>query len=174
MTQRVRVPRTVGKAGGLLGLSIVVYALVGVVWGPLRPALHGTVDDSGSVIFDMQFNVEFISFIEYCIIVMVLSIALAIIAFQRLAALRGSAMVWWVTLCAAVSSLALLLAGQTTANLRYPAPKLHQLNQGDHISYVPGFDPTVGIVAAAFLAALSYWLCILITPAADSADSAEV
>lgn len=161
---RPRVPRTLGDGAGLLAVCLVLYSAVGAAWGLLRPALHGTVGDEGAILFDPAVNVEFTSFISFVIATGLLSSVVALATFILSHRTRGPGMMLWLLVVVTLSALVFHQIGTLSAGLMHPPPEPESLAPGDRISLVPGFLPGVGILAAPFMAALTYWCAALVTP----------
>lgn len=164
------VSRSVGAGAGLLTLSFLVFAAVGAVWGLLRPAYTGTVTEQGAVSLDGAFNVEFTAFISYVVATGLLGVGVSLTLFLQSPATRGPGMLWWLILVMAVSSLVFFEAGQLSSALLHPLPDPDTLEQGSRISLVPGFSPGIGLVAAPFMAGLTYWFAALVTPEEEPDD----
>ncbi len=163
-TTRPRVPRTLGAGAGLLAVCLLLFTAVGSVWGLVRPAYQGSVVDDGGVLLDRSFDVEFTSFISFVVATGLLSSAVALTVFILSPRTRGLGMMSWLLVVVVLASLAFHQAGTLTAGLLHPVPDPQTLDVGAQVSLVPGFAPGVGIVAAPFMAALTYWCAALVTP----------
>lgn len=159
-----RVPRTLGAGAGLLAVCLVLFTIGGAVWGLLRPAYRGTVAEDGGVLLDRAFDIEFTSFISFVITTGLLSSAVALTVFNLSPRTRGPGMMLWLLVVTVLSSLAFHQAGMITAGLAHPLPDPETLAVGTRVSLMPGFSPGVGMVAAPFMATLTYWCAALVTP----------
>jgi len=158
------IPRSVGTAAGIAAVSLLVYSAVGALWGLLRPAYTGTLEEGGQVLIDAAANIEFTSFGSFVAATGLLAVVVSLCVYVLSPATRGPVMLWWLMAVAAVSAFAFLEVGTVTAGLLHDVGDPHQLSEGDRVSMVPGLSPGVGWLVAPFLAALAYWCSALVTP----------
>ncbi|RNE49457.1 hypothetical protein [Corynebacterium alimapuense] len=158
------VPKKIGNAAGVLAVSLLVFSGVGALWGLLRPAYTGTLGEGGQVTLDQSFNVEFTSYITFVAATGLLSIILALSVYIISPESRGPGMLWWLLFVAGFSALSFYFVGLWATSLVHPIPDPDTLAEGVIVSLVPSFSPGVGLAAAPFMAALTYWCCALVTP----------
>lgn len=162
---RTTIPQPVGSAAGILAVSLLLYSVIGTLWGLLRPAHTGTLREEGKVAIDVTMvSVEFISFASFVIATGLLAVIVSLGVYITSPATRGPGMLWWLILVAAASSFAFLTVGAVASGLLHSAGDLGSLSEGDRLSIVPALSPGIGWLAAPFMGALAYWCCALVTP----------
>lgn len=109
---RTTIPQPVGSAAGILAVSLLLYSVIGTLWGLLRPAHTGTLREEGKVAIDVTMvSVEFISFASFVIATGLLAVIVSLGVYITSPATRGPGMLWWLILVAAASSFAFLTVG---------------------------------------------------------------
>ncbi len=161
---------TVGA--GLLVFALVVGAVVGALWGVLRPAYEVVVRDGGALVDQAlsPANVEFSSFGWFVILSAVLGLVVALVAYARLGGAVSLAMMAWVVVAAAAGAFAVHTFGSWSAGLFSGMPSHDALVDGARFQLVPPLHPGVAWLCAPFVAALVYWLLALVTPVPRAAE----
>ncbi|NMB22432.1 MAG: hypothetical protein GX983_03595, partial [Corynebacterium sp.] len=83
---------------GVLALSLVVYALGGMVWGLLRPTYTAYVEDAETASIAVEADVAFTGFIWFAISTGIIGAVIALVVFLRSESTRGLAMMIWIGL----------------------------------------------------------------------------
>lgn len=167
---RRRPSRGIGSTAGFLALSLSVYAVVGVLWGLLRPGYEATVDDAGAVSLVPAFNVEFTAFITFVVATGLLGALLALVMFVSSPHTRGPLMLLWVTVCTFFGAVVFFSAGNVVTHLIHPVPDLENVEPGSSMTLVPGITAGIGLAAAPFMASLAYWCAVLVSPPETGTD----
>lgn len=164
-----RVSPAVGAGAGLFAVSVLIYGIVGALWGLLRPAYSGTVTDGGGVAVAGGGNVAFTGYITFAVITGLMSAVMAILMFMSSTATRGAPMLWWVGVVAFIAAVAFLVVGDAVAAARHPMPEdLDAITPDATFSVAPVFQPGVAWLVAPFMAVLAYWFSALTaTPEPD-------
>lgn len=168
-SRRPRVTPAVGAGAGLFAVSVLVYGVVGALWGLLRPAYSGTVTDSGGFAVAGGDNVAFTGYITFAVITGLMSAVMAILMFLASPDTRGAPMLWWVGIVSFVAAVAFLVVGDLVAAARHPMPEdLDAITPDTTFSVAPVFQPGVAWLVAPFMAMLAYWFSALTdTPEPD-------
>ncbi|WP_156844743.1 hypothetical protein [Corynebacterium maris] len=157
-----RVPRAVGAGAGLFAVSVLIYGVVGALWGLWRPAYSGTVTDDGGFAVAGGGNVAFTGYITFAVITGLMSAVMAILMFQASPATRGAPMLWWVGVVAFIAAVAFLVVGDLVAAARHPMPEdVDAITPDATFSVAPVFQPGVAWLVAPFMAVLAYWFSAL-------------
>lgn len=161
---RRRINPAVGSTAGFLALCLAVYAVVGAIWGALRPGYEATVVEGGELSLEPAFNVEFTAFISFVVATGLLGALLALVMFVRSSRTRGVWMLLWVTFCAFLGAVVFFVVGNAVTGVLHPVPPVEQLEPGASLTLVPGVSIGIGFAAAPFMAALAYWCAVLVSP----------
>lgn len=159
-----RLSKMVGSTAGFFALCLTVYAVTGAIWGLFRPGYEAVATEDGALELAPAFNVEFTAFIVFVVVTGLLGAVLSLVMFVRSAHSRGVLMLLWVTLCAALGALVFWAAGEVVIGFLHPIPDLENLTSGTELTLVPGINIGIGFAAAPFMAVLSYWCAILVSP----------
>lgn len=154
-TKTLSVPRTFGFGAGVLALGLIMFSVVGAVWGLLRPTMTAMVRDDGAYVLTGPDNVEFVSFITFAIITGVVASILALIAYLKNPSRRGFGSLMWVTAVAALGAFAFFVMGGATASSFPEDPGISE-------DFVPQMAPGVAWLVAPFVAALTYWCAVFV------------
>lgn len=161
---KLKIPRYIGDAAGILSFCIFVFAGVGAVWGFLRPAVEVTVAEDAQVGLSSEVGAgaSFTSFITFALITGILAMIAAGVVYSRYPAYQGVSMLSWLILVAGISSFAFWVVGDFTAQLMHPPAVMDDLSVGDTVTFVPPLAPHVGLLAGPFMAAFTYWVANLL------------
>ncbi|MDN6136443.1 hypothetical protein [Corynebacterium sp.] len=169
---RITFPRTVGFGAGLLALVLIVFSIFGLLWGLWRPEMTATAVEGGGFAVDTTSNAQFQGFGAFVLATALLAGAVAFGVFKYVKSRRGLATMLYLALLTVLGSLAFWLVGG------FIAPTMPDVTAevGSQVSWVPSFNPGLGLAAAPFVCLLVYWsglyLTIEISSAAEEATSA--
>lgn len=158
----LRINRSVGTGAGLLSVAILTYALVGGVWGLLRPAYEATPTADGQLALGSPGNVQFTSFMTFTLLTALLGLGVGIAAFLRSPETRGLAMLWWAGVVAVIAAVGFWAVGEFVAGIVHPLPDPAELVEGEVVRVSAALNPGLGLIAAPLLAMASYWVCVLL------------
>ncbi|AWB81607.1 hypothetical protein C3B44_03885 [Corynebacterium yudongzhengii] len=171
--RRFRINRKIGTAAGFLTLGILLYAVVGAVWGLLRPAYEGTVESGGVIAFAPAADIEFTSFITFAVITGVLGVICGLVSFVRAPEMRGALTLCWIGVVALIGAVAFFTVGELAASLTQRVAHT-ELEAGQDVAIVPPLAPGIAFVAAPLMAMMTYWFSMFLDPtpygAADRPD----
>lgn len=172
-TRRSRRPsHNTGVYAGVLALSLVVYALCGMVWGVLRPTYTAYVEDAETASIAVEANVAFTGYIWFAISTGVIGAVLALVVFLRSESTRGLPMLIWIGLVSLLGAATFLAFGDTVATWLHGDPSAHAAGAGETFQVVPPIQPGSALFLAPFLAVLMYWCAIFVTPLDTPDDEA--
>ena len=158
------VPRGIGTGAGLLAVALLVYSAAGAIWGALRPPIRGTHLEEGAVSLDLTSSAEFSSFITFALATAVVGAALGVFAYVLNPESRGVRMLLWLMVVVLAGAASFLAVGDLVGTaLHSTVVNPDDLAPGEEVMLMPRFNPRVAWLAAPFLAALSYWLCLALS-----------
>ncbi len=158
------VPRGLGDGAGLLAVSLLVYSVAGAIWGVLRTPIRGTHLGEGAVSLDPTSSAEFSSFITFALGTAVLGAALGAAAYVINRESRGLRMLLWLLVAALAGSASFLAVGDLVGTaLHSSVLNPDELVRGEEVVLMPRFSPQIAWLASPFTAALSYWLCLVMS-----------
>lgn len=169
---RIRINRNLGSGAGLTAFAIVLYAVVGALWGVLRPAYDATAMAEAQVAISPTGNVGFTVFMTFVVLTGLLGLVLGIGAYLSSPNTRGLGMLLWVGVVAFVAAIGFWAVGEFTADLRYPLPDVASLTEGTELSVAASLSPGLALVAAPLMATASYWVSALLYLEDDDAGMA--
>ncbi len=163
---------------GVLLLALGCFAVVGMLWGLLRPKYQATiVDAEGALELNNAINVEFAGFMWFVIATGVTALwytdrvlAPGSLLLKRLRlvppAPLGVLPLVWLGLCTWLGSVLFVQVGEFTTMVVFDIPTQESnFSPGDIISYVPRLDAgRTGHAVAPFASVLYYWTAVLIEP----------
>lgn len=159
-----RPSRNTGVYAGVLALSLVVYALGGMVWGLLRPTYTAYVEDAETASIAVEADVAFTGFIWFAISTGIIGAVIALVVFLRSESTRGLPMLIWIGLVSLLGAATFLAFGDTVATLLHGDPSEHAAGVGETFQVVPSIQPGSALFMAPFLAVLMYWCAVFVTP----------
>ena len=161
----IKIPRTVGFGAGLIALFIAVYAIFGALWGLWRPTMTATAVEGGGFAIDTSSNAQFQGFGTFVVATMLLAGVLSFGVFKYAKSRRGLATMLYLALLTVLGSLAFWLVGG------FIAPTMPDVaaEVGSQVSWVPSFNPGLGLAAAPFVCLLVYWSGLYFTIESSSA-----
>lgn len=157
------ISRGVGNGAGLLAVALIVFSVVGGVWGAFRQPIRGTHLEEGAISLDPTSSAEFASFITFVLITGVLGALVGAFAYASVSRSRGVGMLLWAIVVALAGAASFLAVGDlvgTAVHSTVVDPE--DLAPGQEVALMPGFNPQVGWLVSPFLAALAYWLCLVL------------
>jgi len=162
---RITFPRTVGFGAGLLALVLIVFSIFGLLWGLWRPEMTATAVEGGGFAIDTTSNAQFQGFGAFVLATALLAGAVAFGVFKYAKSRRGLATMLYLALLTVLGSLAFWLVGG------FIAPTMPDVTAevGSQVSWVPSFNPGLGLAAAPFVCLLVYWSGLYLTIESSSA-----
>ena len=164
---RITFPRTVGFGAGLLALVLIVFSVFGLLWGLWRPEMTATAVEGGGFAIDTTSNAQFQGFGAFVLATALLAGAVAFGVFKYAKSRRGLATMLYLALLTVLGSLTFWLVGG------FIAPTMPDVTAevGSQVSWVPSFNPGLGLAAAPFVCLLVYWSGLYLTIESSSAGA---
>ncbi|MBV7281618.1 MULTISPECIES: hypothetical protein [unclassified Corynebacterium] len=167
----------VRTALGSFAFAVGVNAAWALPWGLLRPGQRVTVAADGRVYSDAAAIAQ--QFPQYALWVIASSAVAMVLGMGAYRRCPAAPSLW--TMAAVVGSAAIgaLMAfdlGNWLAMIAHPLPDLHDVEVGDSAMIAVTLTGRVGVVAAAGVAALSYWVSVGVgeqQPAAEQSAPAR-
>ena len=113
----------VHAAAGVFSLAMPLYALVGAVWGVLRPRLTLTLDYDLAAVGPAASGASFRGFFWFVVATCAVSAVMALATYIRAPAARGVAMLIWLALLAALGVAVCGVVGDAVASLIADPPR---------------------------------------------------
>lgn len=156
---RITFPRTVGFGAGLLALVLIVFSIFGLLWGLWRPEMTATAVEGGGFAIDTTSNAQFQGFGAFVLATALLAGAVAFGVFKYAKSRRGLATMLYLALLTVLGSLAFWLVGG------FIAPTMPDVTAevGSQVSWVPSFNPGLGLAAAPCVCLRVYWSGLYLT-----------
>jgi len=150
---RITFPRTVGFGAGLLALVLVVNSIAGILWGLWRPEMTATAVEGGGFAVDTSSNAQFQSFGTFVLSTALIAGVISFGVFKYTKSRRGLGTLLYLGVLAVLGAFVFWLIGG------YIAPTVPDMASevGSQVSWVPTFNPSMGLAAAPFLSLLVYW-----------------
>lgn len=179
MAKKPRVPAQVGVYGLVLLVVVVTNAILGAVWGTLRPGFEASADNQGNLSLSPDFNVEFSAFAVFLLATTVVAVLSVIVSIWQSTKATSLGMLLWLGLWNFVGARVFLVCGDLIVayirNADVTAPEA-----GETVRIIPWVGVGIaGAVWSAFVAMAVYWSAMVITlpkdqPAAADAEEASV
>ena len=150
---RIKFPRTVGFGAGLLALVLVVYSIVGILWGLWRPTMAATAVEGGGFAIDSSTNAQFQGFGSFVIATALMAGLISFGVFKFAKQRRGLGTLMYLGILAVLGAYVFWLVGG------FIAPTVPDIESevGSQIAWAPTFMPGLGLTAAPFISLLVYW-----------------
>lgn len=173
LSRSPRSSRPFGWGAGIVALGGSVGAVAGALWGLTRPGYTATVE-GGAARIDPAANpdnVEFISFAGFTGLTALLGLFIGLTAFATAVRRASAWRMLFAVAVAAFSSWTLYVLGTWSADMLNGVPDPHDLKEGETLTFVPLLRPGAAWLAGPFVAALTYWLGLAVSPGLGPGDS---
>lgn len=170
---RMKINKAVGAFAGALALTLVLFALGGVIWGLTRPTYTAFVEDAETASIAVAENVEFIGYAWFSIATGAIAAAIALIIFLKSPQTRGLSMMAWLGMLAAAGAVVFLVFGTYASTLLHGVPADYANAIGQSFQVAPTMQPGVALVAAPFLSVCMYWCATFVTPEEELAETTD-
>lgn len=158
-----RVPAQVGVFGLVLVVAVVSNAVLGALWGALRPGFESSADADGNLTVSPDFNVAFSAFAVFLLCTSVVAVLSVVVAIWQSVEATSLGMLFWLGIWNFVGAHVFLVCGDLivafirNADVTTPDP-------GQSVRVIPWVAVGVsGAVWSAFIAMAVYWSAMLIT-----------
>ena len=165
-----RSSRPFGWGAGIVALGVGLASVIGGLWGLTRPGYTGTVEGGNARIDPVANpdNVEFISFAGFAGLTVVLGMIIGVVTFASATQRAGLRKMLFAVVVTAFSSWTLYIMGTWSAELLHGVSDPHSLTEGEAITFVPVLSPGPAWLAGPFVAALAYWVGLVLSSVGDA------
>lgn len=161
--RKPRVPAQVGVFGLVLVVAVVCNAILGAVWGALRPGFVASADAQGNLTLSPDFNVAFSAFAIFLLCTCLVAVLSVVVAIWQSTEATSLGMLFWLGIWNYVGARVFLVCGDLivafirNADVAAPEP-------GQSVRVIPWVAVGVaGSVWSAFVAMAVYWSAMVIT-----------
>ncbi|WKD60820.1 hypothetical protein CCICO_03915 [Corynebacterium ciconiae DSM 44920] len=170
--RRLHVGATARTAMAVFALAVGANVAWAVPWGLLRPAQRVSIGPDGQAWSDAAaLAVQFPQYALWVIVSSIVAFVVSIGAYRRSLAARNLWTMAAVVFSASIGALMAFDLGNWLSTVAHPMPAPQDIEPGGSVEIALVLSGRVGVLAAAGIAALSYWVSAWVTESESGEDS---